>query len=622
MKKTVTHTVDSLEPLGFWEDGKKLSMFCRVRSDPHAIFLLSNAKQSLVHFSANSAKRVIIAHAVTPKFSLAHVNNIVSARVGAKEVIVFTYGSGPTAKLMIAEHKRGHEWWVRGAATGIHERGGIVSDGSIRNERVMYFGESLIWTASAKNALDWTKRKDPVLKPRPGFFDHGDMKFLGAEHCEKGTIILYDASVRDGDQVKLQVGAALISPSDPQKVIWRADHPIFEKTVPYHADLRSVGAVFADDTALIYWYSEHGGIQSCSLFTPFSKSPVRKASRLVKRSAKNPIIAPQKGRWWGSEATLNPAAVNIGGVIHLLFRAMGPDGVSRIGYARTTDGIHIDEIHPEPVFALEYSAYGLRPVTERKFDPVRYPSGGSWGGCEDPRVTKIGDRVYLTFNAFDNWDNIRIGMVSISVDDFLAKRWNWAPMRFLSPVGRHKNWVLFPEKINGRYAMFHNLHSKETDRVMVEYFDSMELAGITDPNFHSPDPLKMPNRPIAWHIRMKAPGPSPVKTDEGWLLLYQAHDAEMGKYKVGALLLDLDDPTRVIARSSVPILEPTEWYENEWKPGIVYSCGAVEKDGTLFIYYGGGDKHVCVATAPMKEFLDALKRDRPIVPIISKVVIA
>jgi predicted GH43/DUF377 family glycosyl hydrolase len=77
-------------------------------------------------------------------------------------------------------------------------------------------------------------------------------------------------------------------------------------------------------------------------------------------------------------------------------------------------------------------------------------------------------------------------------------------------------------------------------------------------------------------------------------------------YKVGAMILDFDDPTKILYRSSKPILVPTEWYENDWKAGVVYASGAVVKDGTLFLYYGGGDKTISVATAPLERFLREL----------------
>ena len=81
------------------------------------------------------------------------------------------------------------------------------------------------------------------------------------------------------------------------------------------------------------------------------------------------------------------------------------------------------------------------------------------------------------------------------------------------------------------------------------------------------------------------------------------------RYKMGAMILDLKDPTKVLYRSAEPILEPEEWYENEgYKSGVVYSCGAVVKDGVLFVYYGGADKVSCVATADLNLFLEELVR--------------
>ena len=69
----------------------------------------------------------------------------------------------------------------------------------------------------------------------------------------------------------------------------------------------------------------------------------------------------------------------------------------------------------------------------------------------------------------------------------------------------------------------------------------------------------------------------------------------------------MKDPTKVLYRSAYPLVEPDEWYENDYKPGIVYATGAVVKDGTLFLYYGGGDKHIAVASANLDDFLQKLK---------------
>jgi predicted GH43/DUF377 family glycosyl hydrolase len=193
-------------------------------------------------------------------------------------------------------------------------------------------------------------------------------------------------------------------------------------------------------------------------------------------------------------------------------------------------------------------------------------------------------------------------MTSIALDDFISKRWNWKEPVLISPPGQiHKNWVIFPEKINGKYAILHSI----SPTIMVDYFKSLdELDGN---NFihsiHQGSPL--------WASRdrlTRGVGPAPIKTKYGWLVLYhkmEKHDSH--RYKLWAMILDAKNPTKVLYNSIKPILEPDEWYENEgYKDGVIYSCGAVVKDGQLFVYYGGADKVSCVATAHLNKFLEEL----------------
>ncbi|KND51023.1 MAG: Glycosidase PH1107-related protein [Parcubacteria bacterium C7867-007] len=319
------------------------------------------------------------------------------------------------------------------------------------------------------------------------------------------------------------------------------------------------------------------------------------------RSGANPIL--KKGPYeWEAQSVLNPAAVEVDGKTHMFYRAIGNDGVSRIGYASSKDGTDFDERLPYPVFAGEQ----LRAGTYR-YDPVLYPSGGSWGGTEDPRAVIIDGIVYLTFNMFDGWDNMRVMLTTLSVEDLKAKRWNWSTPTYLSPQGqRHKNWVLFPEKINGKFAILHNLHTEDPDHVRVDYVDDPRRIGTELPTIESADPNALPDRPVAWHKRMRSAGPPPLKTDAGWLLLYHGTDEESHKYKMGAALLDLNDPTKIIARAPLPVLVPDASYENEGKPGIVYGCGATITDDTLRVYYGGGDNVICTASAHLPTFLKTL----------------
>lgn len=337
------------------------------------------------------------------------------------------------------------------------------------------------------------------------------------------------------------------------------------------------------------------------LTQPRVQAVIQEALHFV-RNAANPILR-QGPYHWEKESVLNPAVVEAGGKTHMFYRAVGADGVSRLGYASSSDGVNFSDRLPYPVFAAD----GLRDGRHYHYDPVAYPSGGSWGGVEDPRAVIIGDMLYLTFNMFDGWDNMRVAMITLKVDDLINHRWNWSKPSFLSPAGeRHKNWVLFPEKVNGQFALMHNMHSEDADRVRIEYMTDPMRIGTDSPHIDSPNPHAMPDRQIAWHKRMRSIGPPPLRTAFGWLFLYHANDDEAHKYKMGAALLDLLDPTKIIARSPLPVLVPDASYENEGKPGIVYGCGATIKDDTLRVYYGGGDSVVCSASAPLSSFLDTL----------------
>ncbi len=323
---------------------------------------------------------------------------------------------------------------------------------------------------------------------------------------------------------------------------------------------------------------------------------------LLVRSLHNPILRPGTNPWT-AEAVMNPAAAVIAGRTHLIYRAIGMDGISRLGYASSPDGIVFDKRLPYPVYAAR-NPHNLA-MSRRVYSPVMYPSGGSWGGCEDPRMVVIEGRVYVTFNMFEDW-KLRVAVIAMDVEDFLAERFQtWEGPIILSHSDRDKNWVMFPEKIWGRFAILHSIIGEDATHVRVEYVD--DLAELAQRKFKSPDPQKISDKAIAWHVHTRSAGPPPVKTDKGWLVLYHANDAKEGhRYKLGAMLLDPLDPTKVLYRAAAPILSPDEYYENHGKPGIVYAGGAVVRDGTLFVYYGGADKVVCVATARLNDFLDAL----------------
>lgn len=336
---------------------------------------------------------------------------------------------------------------------------------------------------------------------------------------------------------------------------------------------------------------------------------------VLERFEENPIIEPILKHAWESQYTFNTAAVYEGGRIHLVYRAVGDGGISVLGYAVSRDGIHIDERLDKPCYVPQepFESPGEKsPVT-----PYNFMSGGGFGGCEDPRITRIDGRFYMTYTAFNGIP--RAALTSIKVDDFLSKRWNWRkPVLISAPYEIHKNWVIFPEKINGKYAILHSI----SPDILVDYFDNLEFDGKT----YIKSYYNSEGRRGYWDSKVRGVGPPPIKTKDGWLILYHAiDDLDPGRYKMGAMILDYNDPTKVLYRSDQPILEPEERYENEgFKAGVVYSCGAVVIEGELFVYYGGADTVICVATANLNEFLEGLKVSQliklePVAKIINKI---
>lgn len=323
----------------------------------------------------------------------------------------------------------------------------------------------------------------------------------------------------------------------------------------------------------------------------------------LERHENNPIIEPREGNFWEMKATFNPGAIYADRRVHLLYRAIGADDISVLGYAASEDGITITERLEEPAFIPSATK---KPQPGEPVTLPSYCSGGGWnGGCEDPRLTLVDDQVYLMYTAFDGWGSIRIALSSIDLKDFLKKNWQWKKSALISPPGEiHKNWVLFPERVNGKFAILHSI----SPEIKIDYFDT--LAELEREERVITSRYDRISRTGSWDSWIRGAGPPPIRTKLGWLLFYHAMDVrDPDRYKLGAMILDLKDPTKVVYRSRVPILEPDMYYENSgFKSGVVYSCGAVVKDGELYVYYGGGDSVVCVAMANLDMFLDELAK--------------
>ena len=326
----------------------------------------------------------------------------------------------------------------------------------------------------------------------------------------------------------------------------------------------------------------------------------------LERFEGNPLLRPDDKHRWETKGSFNPAAIYEGGKVHILYRAVGETDVSVLGYASSVDGLHINERLDEPVYIPREPFEGVNPSQPHiSREPDIYISGGGGaGGCEDPRLTRIGEKVYMTYVAYDGHSHPRVALSSIHIDDFLNKKWNWKkPVLISTPYIVDKNACILPEKIDGKYVIFHRVFPN----ILIDLVDDLNFDGKTR---WLEGQFKIPTRALSsdWDNLKVGCGPPPLKTREGWLLIYQAVGSnDESRYKIGAMLLDLKDPTRVLARTKAPILEPIMPYENEgWKAGVVYPCGAVIISDHLFVYYGGADTVVCVASVKLEPFLEQL----------------
>ena len=382
------------------------------------------------------------------------------------------------------------------------------------------------------------------------------------------------------------IEAVLLDLKDPRKIIGRTRGPFLVPEEPYELSghvpniVFPSGALLEDETLTIYYGASDTTTCSARVNVSdlVSTISVATGSRYrFQRFEGNPIITPDRNHSWESKATFNPAAVQLGGRIHILYRALSNDNTSTIGYAASVDGVKITERLSEPVY-----------VPREDFETKKIEGVNS--GCEDPRISKIGRDLYMCYTAYDGVGPPRVAVTSIREKDFLSRRWSWSKAELITPKGiDDKDACIFPEKIGGKYLIFHRIG---TD-ICADFLKSLDFKKevvnkcirVFGPRLGMWDSSK---------VGITAP---PVRTKRGWILLYHAISKDHHTYRIGAVLLDLKDPTVVLSRSADPILEPEQPYEKEGiVPNVVFPCGMIVRDGLVYIYYGGADKVVGVAT--------------------------
>ncbi len=335
--------------------------------------------------------------------------------------------------------------------------------------------------------------------------------------------------------------------------------------------------------------------------------------KLIKYT-QNPVLSPNPDNYWENLVVCNPGVWYEDGIFYMLYRAAGDDvdHYIRVGLATSSDGVNFIRQSNEPVFG---------PSTD----------GPDMGGVEDPRIIKFGEEYYVTYAyrphppgrywtfAHDVIQLPETGSESPAVlkrniaNSGLAVTKDFKTFKRLGRITTSnlddRDVILFPEKINGKFAMLHRpkewigeTYGCEYPSIWIRYSDDLMV-------WEEESTLLMTGKTGTWEEKIGGSTP-PLRTDDGWLLIYHGvENGGNGYYRVGVALLDLEDPTKVIARLEDWIMEPEHDYEIEgFYKGCVFPTGNMIVDDVLYVYYGAADKYIGLATCSSIELLATLKK--------------
>lgn len=334
--------------------------------------------------------------------------------------------------------------------------------------------------------------------------------------------------------------------------------------------------------------------------------------------AKEGILLSKTDLEFENDGVLNPAAIRQGDSVHLYYRAVIKGNRSSIGYCRLDGPLNVVERMIEPLIVPEFD----------------YESQG----VEDPRIVKIGEIYYLTYTAYDGINARGALATSRDLKQFRKQGIIVPPISYsefvylVESVGKvnekyyhnhkfyyqeadpekkmmlwDKNVIFFPRKINGQLYLLHRIRPgiqiasvKNIKGLTKEYWDDY-LA-----NFHNHiliDPV------FKFESAYVGGGCPPIETPQGWLLIYHGvEETERGLiYSAGAALLDLDDPSKVIARLPYPLFTPEyKWELRGEVNNVVFPTGTALFGNTLFIYYGAADSQIACASVSLDELVAEL----------------
>jgi len=324
----------------------------------------------------------------------------------------------------------------------------------------------------------------------------------------------------------------------------------------------------------------------------------------------NPILKPIDN-YFEDLCVLNPAVVydEESKEFIMLYRAAGKEDLMHhiyLGLAKSKDGFNFERCSKEPVLAPSLD--------------------GEDAGCvEDPRLVKIGDWYYLTYASrpyapgrywldepkpwfnppkegpnFLKWNN-SVTYLAITKDFKEFKKLG----RITDSREDDRDVFIFPEAVNGKYVRFsrplYNFKDYGLDKPGILICYSDDLMEWRDPVVFAKSECEFESKKIGGSC-------PPIKTKDGWLFIYHGVSEVDDMYRVGAMLLDLDNPSKILHRTKEAILEPKK-EEGSIYSGCVFPTGNIVKDGILYVYYGINDKEIGVATCELDSLLEYLKKE-------------
>ena len=466
----------------------------------------------------------------------------------------------------------------------------------------LFDDEQQIWSESYWE--EWYSNLDshviPLLK------SHKDHLEVGAApiKTDKGWLVVYSYITHyfTSDRA-FSIEAVLLDLDDPLKVIGRTATPILVPEEEYElvGDVKNV--IFPSSALLqeqnLYIYYGAADTSCCAAYLPLQQLLNEMISKkvgsfIVSKSLKqgfyrysgNPIIMPRAEYSWEAKATFNPAAIYAKGKFHLVYRAMSLNNTSVLGYASSIDGTRIEQRPSSPI-------YQPRAPFEQKLRP-----GNS--GCEDPRITLMGNILYMFYTAFDGYTP-RVAYTQILLDDFVNQRWHWSDPKVITPPGiDDKDACILPKKINGKYIIFHRIDGY----ICINSVNSLDFG---EGHWLRNDDSVISPRKTYWDNKKFGIAAPPLETRFGWLLFFHRISTPGDIYKIEALLLKLDDPKQVIAETDAVLLEPEAEYEKQNQVhNVVFPCGAVLHHEQVYLFYGGADQVVGVATMSLEAIFKRL----------------